>query len=1124
MPLEAVSCSPAALDRFVAAYEEARAQDRHADLRRFLPEPGHPLYRRALTELIRVELELDWQGGRGKRLEAYLHDFPELEQAPEVLEAIAYEEYRLRQVAGDNPAPEEYRRRFDVAVDGWPGRPTSVEVSTAGANGESAASPLPRYSRHPLLGSLNGSSSPPGLVQAALAYREFCLQAKAGESEAIDKWGASVQSSPEYVQLFRDVHHSEPTVAQRLAKALTTLPEAGQDFLGFQLVEVLGQGAFGRVYLARQGELADRYVALKVATDVVGESQTLAQLQHTNIVPIHSIHRADPFQAVCMPYLGSTTLADVLDEVNSQKALPDSGKILVSTLNDRKASTRRTGSSKAVSAPAPAVPVEPTAEAPTGVPVAAESGDATGTLQKLQASTYVEAVLWMAARLADGLAHAHERGILHRDLKPANVLLTEDGQPMLLDFNLSEDTKVHGGAAAVSIGGTLPYMAPEHLEAFCGQQCAVDTRSDLYSLGVVLFELLTAQQPFVCFPGVTKAALERMIEKRRTTIPQVRRANPAVTPAVESIVRHCLEPDPAQRYQTARELLEDLERQLHDQPLRFAPEPSLRERAGKWVRRHPRLTSLTSVGTIAAVLLVVLTTGFVVRGRLVARQEAKDKLAVLHEDLRTGEFLLCARDIQREELAEGAGVCRSALDRYQVLDNPQWQESATVRHLAPEEQNQLRAEVGKLLLLLAHASSKLALFQTEDRNRWHEEIQQAWRYNQLVQENTGANQSSRAFWLQRADLAELLGNRTEAKRAREEGKNASPQTVRDLYLTAHEYAQEGRWREALPLLQDATHRDPQNFPAWAVLGNCHDALSQEAEAVACYNACIALRPTSYTAWYNRGLIRLKQRFYELARSDFDRVISLRTDLADAYINRALAQEGLGKFAEAIKDLTEALRRGTPRTRVYFMRAYAKAKAGDKAGAQQDTAAGLRLEPADEKSWIVRGLARIDTDPQGALADFEKALELNPRSVDALQNKAHVLGERLGRAEDAIRALDVAVAQNPDFVPARAGRGVYLARLGKRPAAEQDAREALLRDVKPPNLYQVACIYALNSRQNADDRVQAFHLLSLALRSGFGLDLVAEDRDLDPLRDRPEFRRVVEAARALQAEGRPKSTP
>ena len=94
---------------------------------------------------------------------------------------------------------------------------------------------------------------------------------------------------------------------ERLQRAIDLLPVVGQMFAGFELVAVLGRGTFGRVYLARQGELSDRFVALKISTNLTGESRTLARLQHTNIVPIYSVHRVDSFQAVCMPYFGATT-------------------------------------------------------------------------------------------------------------------------------------------------------------------------------------------------------------------------------------------------------------------------------------------------------------------------------------------------------------------------------------------------------------------------------------------------------------------------------------------------------------------------------------------------------------------------------------------------------------------------------------------------------------------------------------------------------------------------------------------------------------------------------------------------------------------------------------------------
>src|SRR5262249_14981826 len=184
-------------------------------------------------------------------------------------------------------------------------------------------------------------------------------------------------------------------------------------------------------------------------------------------------------------------------------------------------------------------------------------------------SSYVEAVLWLGSRLADGLAHAPERGILHRDLKPANVLLTDEGQPMLLDFNLAEDTKLRGSVTAAMLGGTLPYMSPEQLAAFQGESRQLDGRTDVYSFGVILHELLTGRHPFPIHKGPVEEVLARMSADRRRVPPPV----PALSPAVNAILNRCLEPDPDKRYASARQLQEDLQRHLSNLPLKHAPEP-----------------------------------------------------------------------------------------------------------------------------------------------------------------------------------------------------------------------------------------------------------------------------------------------------------------------------------------------------------------------------------------------------------------------------------------------------------------------------------------------------------------------------------------------------------------------
>src|SRR5262249_25751239 len=310
------------------------------------------------------------------------------------------------------------------------------------------------------------------------------------------------------------------------------MPEAGADFLGFHLLSQLGRGAFGRVFLARQPALAGRLVVLKVSTDLMDEPQRLAQLQHANIVPVYSVHQAYSFHAICMPYVGSTTLADVVRDLGAGASLPASGKMLVSTVKTRQCITRQSQSS------AGAFPFRGPDQPPPKDPEQTDAGrtEEKGSavfLQRLEAMTYVQAILWIGARLADGLAHAHAQGILHRDLKPANILLTDQGQPMLLDFNLSEDVKRRVTDAAGLVGGTLPYTAPNTLHFFRGASSRFDARPVVFSLGFILFELLTGRPPFPAPPDPSGNMLPRVLEDRPHPPPRFRRGRKAISPAVE---------------------------------------------------------------------------------------------------------------------------------------------------------------------------------------------------------------------------------------------------------------------------------------------------------------------------------------------------------------------------------------------------------------------------------------------------------------------------------------------------------------------------------------------------------------------------------------------------------------
>ena len=219
------------------------------------------------------------------------------------------------------------------------------------------------------------------------------------------------------------------------------LPAVGDEVFGFRLLRELGRGSFARVFCARQAALAGRPVVVKVSAIDGNEPQTLAQLQHTNIVPIHSVHEDEQagLRVVCMPYFGGASLSRVLEHFTAADELPLEGSDLVKALVQCESQ-------------APSGDAERTQDDQLKPRVARD----TGLLAYLSSISYVRAAVWIVTRLAEALQHAHERGVLHRDLKPSNVLLAADGQPMLLDFNLAQSLEESQPKLAATLAAPLP--------------------------------------------------------------------------------------------------------------------------------------------------------------------------------------------------------------------------------------------------------------------------------------------------------------------------------------------------------------------------------------------------------------------------------------------------------------------------------------------------------------------------------------------------------------------------------------------------------------------------------------------------------------------------------------------
>ncbi|QDV33281.1 serine/threonine-protein kinase [Tautonia plasticadhaerens] len=392
----------------------------------------------------------------------------------------------------------------------------------------------------------------------SLIYEEFCLREEAGEAPSPDSfceryapWRDSLASQLNYHRMLSQAVGVLPGTPPRF-------PEPGEHFLRYRLRSVLGQGGAARVFLADDEDLGGRPSALKVSPDRGEEPSIMGRLQHPHIMPVHNVVR-DPesgLRGLCMPYHPGRPLDQVIRRMENIPAPARSPRTLLD------------------------------AAAPEDLAARVEGPGWQGFPRR---GTYPEACAWLALTLADALAHSHALGILHRDVKPANVLLSSVDGPQLLDFNLAHDPHAPERAESALRGGTLPYMAPEQLEAFRDPDRwdLVGPPAECYALGLVLRELLTGRRPEA--PGAEvplPRAINDLLAMRAEGWPPARRRNPEVPHALEAILSRCIAHDPSARYASASDLAEDIHAFLRHRPLAHARNPNRRERAWNWYLRN----------------------------------------------------------------------------------------------------------------------------------------------------------------------------------------------------------------------------------------------------------------------------------------------------------------------------------------------------------------------------------------------------------------------------------------------------------------------------------------------------------------------------------------------------------
>ncbi len=445
----------------------------------------------------------------------------------------------------------------------------------------------------------------------------------------------------------------------------------------FRIVREIGRGGMGVVYEAWQISL-DRRVALKVLpfaalldskqiTRFRNEARAAAQLQHAHIVPVYAVGVERGAHYYAMQFIEGQPLDRAI------AGLREAGPQSVAQAN---------------------------ANAETLAPLA--TAHSRGSL------AYFHTIARLGRQAAEALHAAHESGIVHRDIKPSNLLLDADSKLWITDFGLARcrwETNLTGPGDVL---GTIRYMSPEQMH---GQGKLVDHRTDIYSLGITLYELLTLHH---AIRGTETVAICREVERNEPY--PLRLWNPKIPVDLETIIQKAIGKDPSERYATAQEMAEDLARFLNGQPT-LARRPTAPERAVKWMRRHKRLVA----GTAGALVLGVI--GLSIATLLLAREKGHTEraLAEAHENFQRYRAQLALATHHLGVLQNQNGERQQAEQSF--LEARRLQTEALQER--PDDEQALRelaATLDNLSFLYADGDAKRAAACYEEAVRTHERL------------------------------------------------------------------------------------------------------------------------------------------------------------------------------------------------------------------------------------------------------------------------------------------------------------------------------------------------------------------------------------------------------------------
>ena len=750
----------------------------------------------------------------------------------------------------------------------------------------------------------------------------------------------------------------------------------------------------------------------------------------------------------------------------------------------------------------------------------------------------VERALAVGIQLADALMVAHAGGVVHRDLKPGNIVLTSSDAIKVLDFGLAKTARVEDDSKSDlthpgQLLGTPGYVAPEQLLG-----AEADARSDIYSAGAVLYQMLSGRPPFERTDSMSRA-LAALMERPRP----LQQLNPAIPETVCAVVDRAMAREPAERYQSAsalRRALEDAADALVESPTHLVGATASPPR-----RRIPQAFQV-----IAAVLLLLAVVGIPIARWWEARENprgahaATPVIAVLPFDNLSGDSTLeyvgagmaettstmlagvpGMSVVSRTEIREALGqskefskVCKRLGVTYAVTGAVQQAGGSvqvTMNLLSADGgsivagavftdsianlfalQRRIAEDVTRRLLgtLSADARSRLERTSTQDT----EAMSAYWRGRDLVEKpglepidqavaafqaalsrdpsfGPGYAGLGSAYW-RRYLLTKEPRWSAQAVEAIERARQLSPEQPDVRIALATVYDGIGRHDDALAELQRVIELQPASDAAHRVLGDIYTGAGRVDEAVAHYDAAIRIRPDYWAGYRSLGLAYSRAGRYDQAIAAFRRITELQSDWPYGYQLLGNTHVRMGDFDAATRDYESAIQKGG--------------------------------SPATYSSLgTVYYLQRRFAD---AARSYENAIRLRPNNAVTHWN----LGEayrRLGRTADAEREYRTAVGMfedelkvNPASASSLAGHATAMARLGRvREALAEAERAATLAPADSEVQYHLALTLVISGQPT-----RALDALERAVAGGYSLALLRHDTDLSALQGLPRFQALL----------------